>query len=783
MATATKRPRSSAPRARKPLAGKASANTAPAPRSSSRSRTDRAPSPADATTAAPRTFDARPDRLDFRDLPYRPPLASLPPVYPLEPDVRRFMAGYVAQGLVLDQGRAGACTGFGLASVANYLLWTRHIENKVRIPFLPVSPRMLYELAKRYDEWPGVDYDGSSCRGALKGWHKHGVCTSEAWPYRLANTGAAVFVRPRSGWEIDAARRPLGVYYRIDRGSVVDLQAAIVNIGAVFVSADAHDGWDRLARRGANPARGPTKLPTRHPDLPTIAPITLRKSLGGHAFALVGFNERGFIVQNSWGTRWGASGFAVLPYDDWVVNGTDAWACALGVPVSMTDAHGGERALVSTRWRVARGESLTALERKTREPQNPADDPWPLDHPFDHAAYRPWPTDAAYAHTLVSGNDGELVATDFTRAAEDRDGLAEEIVRTLPARWALAQPGPTVKLVLYAHGGLNDEDASIKRIRVLGPCWQANGIYPLFLTWKTGAGETLASMAQDWAKKLVGDEAARSGGLLQMLGDAKDRAVEALARVLGKGLWSEMRENAERGTRAGHGLDLLARHLLALQGELRAAGKRLELHVAGHSADSILLGHFMRLLEANGASAASRAVAPLRIETATLFAAACSTRFAVDHYLRAAEAGVLDLSRLWLYVLSDANEKADGLPSPQLPAYGKSLLYLVSRALDDARKQPLLGMARALDPAYASDADQWQRDELPTLARWQAHWPPTSGLDLLRTVTTPKVRTTRADDQSPATHGSFDNNIEAITQTIERIRQAPLVAPLEWLDY
>ena len=136
-----------------------------------------------------------------------------------------------------------------------------------------------------------------------------------------------------------------------------------------------------------------------------------------------------------------------------------------------------------------------------------------------------------------------------------------------------------------------------------------------------------------------------------------------------------------------------------------------------------------------------------------------------------------------LYVLSDANEKADGLPSPQLPAYGKSLLYLVSRALDDARKQPLLGMARALDPAYASDADQWQRDELPTLARWQAHWPPTSGLDLLRTVTTPKVRTTRADDQSPATHGSFDNNIEAITQTIERIRQAPLVAPLEWLDY
>ena len=29
-----------------------------------------------------RTFDARPDRLDLRDLPYRPPLRSLPPRYP-----------------------------------------------------------------------------------------------------------------------------------------------------------------------------------------------------------------------------------------------------------------------------------------------------------------------------------------------------------------------------------------------------------------------------------------------------------------------------------------------------------------------------------------------------------------------------------------------------------------------------------------------------------------------------------------------------------------------------
>jgi hypothetical protein len=37
---------------------------------------------------------------------------------------------------------------------------------------------MLYSMARRYDEFagqPGVD-SGSSLRGAMKGWYKHGVC-------------------------------------------------------------------------------------------------------------------------------------------------------------------------------------------------------------------------------------------------------------------------------------------------------------------------------------------------------------------------------------------------------------------------------------------------------------------------------------------------------------------------------------------------------------------------------------------------------------------------------
>ena len=41
---------------------------------------------------------------------------------------------------------------------------------------------MLYELARKYDEWPGEGYEGSSARGAMKGWVRHGVASRLRWP-------------------------------------------------------------------------------------------------------------------------------------------------------------------------------------------------------------------------------------------------------------------------------------------------------------------------------------------------------------------------------------------------------------------------------------------------------------------------------------------------------------------------------------------------------------------------------------------------------------------------
>lgn len=38
---------------------------------------------------------------------------------------------------------------------------------------------------------------------------------------------------------------------------------------------------------------------------------------GGHAMTIVGYNDEGFIIRNSWGSGWGNNGYCLYKYDDW----------------------------------------------------------------------------------------------------------------------------------------------------------------------------------------------------------------------------------------------------------------------------------------------------------------------------------------------------------------------------------------------------------------------------------------------------------------------------------
>ncbi|MES0490603.1 MAG: hypothetical protein ABUK01_11450 [Leptospirales bacterium] len=78
-------------------------------------------------------------------------------------------------------------------------------------------------MARRYDEWPGRNYLGSSARGAMKGWYKHGVCADSLWPYDPKNPDR-LLTDERAA---DAAMRPLGVYYRVPSKDLSAMHAAL----------------------------------------------------------------------------------------------------------------------------------------------------------------------------------------------------------------------------------------------------------------------------------------------------------------------------------------------------------------------------------------------------------------------------------------------------------------------------------------------------------------------------------------------------------------------------
>ncbi len=539
------------------------------------------------------------DPLDLRDLKYEGSLRELP----LSIDNRACVP------FILNQGAEGACTGFGLAAVVNFLL-SNHADESLH-PGETVSSRMLYEMAKRYDEWAGEYYAGSSIRGAMKGWHKHGVCTEALWPYSINRTGT---LNPQA--QVDALDRPLGNYFRVRHHHLDQMHSALTEAGILYVSAKVHMGWNRVSRRTGR------------------VPFSL-SLIGAHAFAIVGYDQEGFWVQNSWGDNWGQDGFCHLSYDDWLQNGMDCWVARLGVPtLSLALAGEGVRQLASY---------------------------------FDYIPHEEAVLSEIRPHFVNLGNDGR-----FSQGGRYSTNIheVEEIVQKnfidKAAEW-----GGTPRLMLYAHGGLNDEKASASRIASLLPYFLGNEIYPLHFMWETGLGETVLGIIQDAFRR--GPLKGWRDEMKERLFDLLDEAVELGSQPLGRPLWSQMKQSAERASRDRNGG---ARHV-ANRIARYAQQAPLELHLVGHSAGSIFHAHLVPLLVKLG----------LQIKTLTLFAPACTMELFESNLLAHLGQGV---ERLTVFNLSDRAERDDKVG----PVYHKSLLYLISEAFETSKVKPIAGMHR-----------------------------------------------------------------------------------------
>lgn len=482
------------------------------------------------TTRKGRVLNARRDSIDFRDRMYLPALVEVPPCRPLDDYCK-------ARVPVLDQGKEGACTGYGLATVVNYLLRTRTREPSDIV----ASADMLYRLARRYDEWPGENYDGSSARGAMKGWHKHGVCTAATWTSARKRLTAKV--------SDEAVKNPLGAYCRVNHKDLVAMHCAITETGILYATANVHEGWDSVGKNG-------------------IIPLT-EQLLGGHAFAIVAYDEQGLWIQNSWGEDWGKGGFARISYDDWLANGTDVWVARLGVPV-----HIGSTASV-------------AIQYSGLSPRSSA---------ISNKELRP--------HIISLGNDG-LLKTDGTFGNDETD--VKQIVGQCSGK----------KVVLYAHGGLVSEDSAVQVLADFLPVFGAAGIYPLSFIWHSDFWTTTVNILKESIGKRKPEGFLDSAKDFML--DRLDDALEPLARTIGgKAQWDEMKENALGATANRKGG---ARLVAGILKELVSKGT--EVHVIGHSCGSIFHAPLIQLLVSLG----------VPVKTCTLWAPACTVELFKTSYL------------------------------------------------------------------------------------------------------------------------------------------------------
>lgn len=638
-------------------------------------------------TAIPRPV--KPDSVDLRDWLYRPTIARAPQVevWPHNPRP------------VTDQGETSACTGFALAKVIEYLL------ERAQRPVEQISGFMLYSMARRYDEWTDNDKadEGSSLRGGLKGWSRHGASALALW----TALDAPAPTNDDTDWWLDSVKRPLGSYYRLMLDALADIHTALMESGAVYASALTHGGWDELFVEDELPA------PTSTEQIPIIE-CRRGQEDGGHAFCIVGYTDKGFIVQNSWGTKWGRGGFGVLTYSDWRQNAMDAWVVQLGV---VTREHAAVGKASTLRLADARSGRVVISSNPTLSAHEIS--------PF----------------VINMQNEGRLSERgQFRTFDSDLAFLLEHHLNTeARERWQM-NADDTVDVALYAHGGLVAEENAADSARRWVPLLYSNRIFPVFLMWET---DLLSSVFDSFEDTFKGDEprvAADWWNRFQTrVSDWKDERMEGLLRSPGGSLWRQMKDNANdiSATRASGVVKLF---------ELFKAKRRqmpkVRLHLIGHSAGAIVHSFL-------GARAIDR-----NFEVASVCLIAPAVNVETFNEQLGSHIGRLGIRTLVAH-LHDSAERADPSCSP----YGRSLLYLVSRAFEDQVDEPILGMEKHLVPALVSH--DW-------------------GLTVTR-LPSPGASYRQGDRLTVATtHGGLDDDVAVQEAVIRHIKGPRYQGPVLW---
>jgi len=203
---------------------------------------------------------------------------------------------------VRNQGKAGSCVSFGTDAVMEY--FAKKLFPKE--DFI-LSPMFIYSSCKQIDGSP--DEEGTQPNIALGILQSTGVCLDSTLPYNDQITYPISF-KPTEAMLTEAGSFRIKNFAQCQ--NVNDIKTALVSDGPVV-------GAMLVFESTTEPEDG------KYIGLPGSVPDD--SILGGHCICLCGYDDTltytyadgtkltgFFILRNSWGTEWGMSGYAYLPY-------------------------------------------------------------------------------------------------------------------------------------------------------------------------------------------------------------------------------------------------------------------------------------------------------------------------------------------------------------------------------------------------------------------------------------------------------------------------------------
>ena len=198
---------------------------------------------------------------------------------------------------IKNQGRTGACVSFALTG-AFELLRKMHWDEEI-----DTSELFTYYNSRLLQGWEGRD-SGSYGRDAIKSAVSDGIALEAQWPFQAEK----VLVKPPilAYFGARLLRLRVNAYYRCN--NIADIKQALFNgMPVIFGMVIKKNFYDYEGG---------------------IYSVAEGKEMGGHYMCCIGYNDekQAFEIRNSWGTGFGAYGYAWIKYDVLIDSLIDAWA-------------------------------------------------------------------------------------------------------------------------------------------------------------------------------------------------------------------------------------------------------------------------------------------------------------------------------------------------------------------------------------------------------------------------------------------------------------------------